>query len=119
MRGHKRTLPSDSDYFRHGYACGNIVTTEHAHNPENDWLQNALGKNLERDLERDLGQDPQQTLRGQSRENILWDIGVDTGGTFTDCVARHVDGRVARSKVLSTSALRGVVRGGGRGPFWG
>ena len=96
------------------------MTTEHAHNPENDWLKNALGKNLERDLKRDLGQDlgrdlgqdPQQTLRGQSRENILWDIGVDTGGTFTDCVARHVDGRVARSKVLSTSALRGVVRGG-------
>lgn len=45
-------------------------------------------------------------------KKILWDIGVDTGGTFTDCVARHVDGRVARSKVLSTSALRGVVRGG-------
>lgn len=88
------------------------MTTEHAHNPENDWLQNVLGKNLERDLKRDLGQDPQQTLRGQSGENILWDIGVDTGGTFTDCVARHVDGRLARSKVLSTSALRGVVRGG-------
>lgn len=42
---------------------------------------------------------------------IKWNIGVDTGGTFTDCVARHIDGRIARAKVLSTSALRGVVRG--------
>ena len=27
-------------------------------------------------------------------------------------MARHIDGRIARAKVLSTSALRGVVRGG-------
>ena len=47
-----------------------------------------------------------------SNNKIKWNIGVDTGGTFTDCVARHIDGRIARAKVLSTSALRGVVRGG-------
>ena len=47
-----------------------------------------------------------------SQNQIKWNIGVDTGGTFTDCVARHSDGRIARAKVLSTSALRGVVRGG-------
>ena len=39
----------------------------------------------------------------------LWRIWVDTGGTFTDCVAVAPDGRVARAKVLSTSALRGRV----------
>ncbi len=38
-----------------------------------------------------------------------WEIGVDTGGTFTDCIARTSDGRVARAKVLSTSALRATV----------
>ena len=47
-----------------------------------------------------------------SQNQIKWNIGVDTGGTFTDCVARHSDGRIARAKVFSTSALRGVVRGG-------
>ena len=47
-------------------------------------------------------------------KRIMWNIGVDTGGTFTDCVARHMDGQVARAKVLSTSAFRGVVRGGSK-----
>jgi 5-oxoprolinase (ATP-hydrolysing) len=40
-----------------------------------------------------------------------WEVRVDTGGTFTDCVARDPDGRVHRVKVLSSSALRGTVRG--------
>ena len=35
--------------------------------------------------------------------------GVDTGGTFTDCVALAPSGETHRTKVLSTSALRGVV----------
>jgi 5-oxoprolinase (ATP-hydrolysing) len=39
----------------------------------------------------------------------MWEIGVDTGGTFTDCVAVGADGAVRRAKVLSTSALRGAV----------
>ncbi len=49
-----------------------------------------------------------------SQNQIKWNIGVDTGGTFTDCVARHSDGRITRAKVLSTSAFRGVVRGGSK-----
>ncbi len=39
----------------------------------------------------------------------MWDIWVDVGGTFTDCVARDPEGRFHRAKVLSTSALRGSV----------
>ncbi len=36
-----------------------------------------------------------------------WRIWVDTGGTFTDCVAVAPDGTTHRAKVLSSSALRG------------
>ncbi len=39
-----------------------------------------------------------------------WRIRVDTGGTFTDCLAIAPDGAVHRAKVLSSSALRGRVR---------
>src|SRR5678816_1922475 len=38
-----------------------------------------------------------------------WQIWIDTGGTFTDCLARDPSGRLHRAKVLSTSALRGGV----------
>lgn len=38
-----------------------------------------------------------------------WQIWVDTGGTFTDYVAVSPEGVAGRAKVLSTSALRGVV----------
>lgn len=41
-----------------------------------------------------------------------WEIRVDTGGTFTDCVARDPEGETRRAKVLSTSALRGTVAEG-------
>ena len=34
---------------------------------------------------------------------------VDTGGTFTDCLAVDADGRERRVKVLSSAALRGRV----------
>lgn len=40
----------------------------------------------------------------------LWQVWVDTGGTFTDCVAVDPGGVVHRAKVLSSSALRGRVR---------
>jgi 5-oxoprolinase (ATP-hydrolysing) len=40
-----------------------------------------------------------------------WDIWVDTGGTFTDCVALDPSGRWHRAKVLSSGALRGTVLG--------
>jgi 5-oxoprolinase (ATP-hydrolysing) len=42
--------------------------------------------------------------------NAPWDIWIDTGGTFTDCLARDPTGTLHRVKVLSTSALRGAVR---------
>ncbi len=38
-----------------------------------------------------------------------WKIYIDTGGTFTDCIARAPDGSYHRCKVLSSSALRGTV----------
>ncbi len=44
-----------------------------------------------------------------------WDIWIDTGGTFTDCVARGPDGTLRRAKVLSSGALRGRVEGVGAG----
>ncbi|HEY7462485.1 MAG TPA: hydantoinase B/oxoprolinase family protein [Gemmatimonadota bacterium] len=39
----------------------------------------------------------------------FWQLWIDTGGTFTDCVARHPSGGLRRAKVLSTSALRGTM----------
>lgn len=45
--------------------------------------------------------DPQQP--------IVWDVGVDSGGTFTDCIAVSDRGDIRRAKVLSTSALRARV----------
>jgi 5-oxoprolinase (ATP-hydrolysing) len=38
-------------------------------------------------------------------------VWVDTGGTFTDCIAFAPDGSLRRAKVLSNSALRGVIVG--------
>ncbi|SOD03139.1 5-oxoprolinase (ATP-hydrolysing) [bacterium JGI 053] len=38
-----------------------------------------------------------------------WQIWIDTGGTFTDCLARDPGGRLHRAKVLSSSALRATV----------
>ncbi len=37
----------------------------------------------------------------------VWQIWVDTGGTFTDCIAKDPDGENYRIKVLSNSTLRG------------
>ena len=38
-----------------------------------------------------------------------WQISIDTGGTFTDCLARDPSGRLGSAKVLTTSALRGRI----------
>ncbi len=38
-----------------------------------------------------------------------WDIWIDTGGTFTDCLARNPSGSIQRLKVLSSSALRAHI----------
>jgi len=44
-----------------------------------------------------------------------WRIWVDTGGTFTDCLARDPEGGLHRAKVLSSSCLRlSVAPVGGR-----
>ncbi|WOK06219.1 hydantoinase B/oxoprolinase family protein [Imperialibacter roseus] len=39
--------------------------------------------------------------------NKKWKIWVDTGGTFTDCLAETPNGEIKRVKVLSSSKLRG------------
>ncbi|HEU0013084.1 MAG TPA: hydantoinase B/oxoprolinase family protein [Longimicrobium sp.] len=41
--------------------------------------------------------------------NRPWQIWIDTGGTFTDCLALDPAGGLRRAKVLSSSALRGTV----------
>lgn len=38
-----------------------------------------------------------------------WELWIDVGGTFTDCIARRPDGTLARRKVLSTGVTKGVV----------
>jgi len=38
-----------------------------------------------------------------------WNIWIDTGGTFTDCVAHDPKGGVHHIKVLSNSSLRGTI----------
>lgn len=48
---------------------------------------------------------------GADGEEPRWRIRVDTGGTFTDCLAVDAGGRVHRAKVLSSSALRGRAAG--------
>ncbi|MFG0259229.1 MAG: hydantoinase/oxoprolinase family protein, partial [Phycisphaerales bacterium JB041] len=39
-----------------------------------------------------------------------WRVCVDTGGTFTDCLATAPDGTLRRGKVLSTGAVRATIR---------
>ncbi|MGI9014292.1 MAG: hydantoinase B/oxoprolinase family protein [Phycisphaerales bacterium] len=39
----------------------------------------------------------------------VWKIAIDTGGTFTDCIAREPDGAICTCKVLSDGTLRGWV----------
>ncbi|MCH7572263.1 MAG: 5-oxoprolinase, partial [Planctomycetes bacterium] len=45
----------------------------------------------------------------------LWNIWIDTGGTFTDCLACDPSGLLHRAKVLSTGAMRGRIIEGLRG----
>lgn len=40
----------------------------------------------------------------------LWRVRVDTGGTFTDCLATAPEGTLHRGKVLSTGAVRATIR---------
>ncbi|NIO02213.1 MAG: 5-oxoprolinase [Candidatus Latescibacteria bacterium] len=43
------------------------------------------------------------------KNNSDWKTWIDTGGTFTDCVALDSSGNLHREKVLSSSALRGSI----------
>jgi len=47
-----------------------------------------------------------------SKKKEPWQIWVDTGGTFTDCIAIAPDGEHKVVKVLSSSALRGKILSG-------
>lgn len=40
-----------------------------------------------------------------------WKIAIDTGGTFTDCIAINPKGEHKRVKVLSTGRMRGTITG--------
>lgn len=42
--------------------------------------------------------------------NKDWIIAIDTGGTFTDCIAQSPQGKVSRLKILSSSVLRGKYK---------
>jgi 5-oxoprolinase (ATP-hydrolysing) len=44
----------------------------------------------------------------------VWRIWIDTGGTFTDCLAVDPQGTLQRAKVLSTSAVRGRIAAGSK-----
>jgi 5-oxoprolinase (ATP-hydrolysing) len=80
----------------------------------------------DRDGRADDGGDP----GGADPAGAGWRLAIDTGGTFTDCLAVDPRGRLRRAKVLSTAALRtriaarlgeAAVRlmpiGGGGGPL--
>ena len=41
--------------------------------------------------------------------NAKWQVWIDMGGTFTDCIAASPTGETIRVKVLSSSALRGTI----------
>jgi len=43
------------------------------------------------------------------KKDLGWQVWVDTGGTFTDCLALDPAGKLHRMKVLSSSALRGTI----------
>lgn len=38
-----------------------------------------------------------------------WQLWIDTGGTFTDCIATDPTGKIDRLKILSSSVLRGTL----------
>lgn len=40
---------------------------------------------------------------------VRWQFWIDVGGTFTDCIARRPDGRLVRTKLLSSGVMKGCV----------
>jgi len=58
----------------------------------------------------DLSSRPGEDARYNREVNPgLWQVWIDTGGTFTDCLALDPGGELHRAKVLSSSALRARV----------
>lgn len=53
-------------------------------------------------------------VQNSSSAPTPWKLYIDTGGTFTDCIAEDPDGGEHRCKVLSSSALRGSAEGGSK-----
>ncbi|MHC4305180.1 MAG: hydantoinase B/oxoprolinase family protein [Planctomycetota bacterium] len=49
-------------------------------------------------------------MQDASAQPKPWRIWIDTGGTFTDCLALDPAGQLHRAKVLSSGALRGRLR---------
>ncbi|MEX2455772.1 MAG: hydantoinase B/oxoprolinase family protein [Balneolaceae bacterium] len=45
----------------------------------------------------------------KTKSQPIWNFYIDTGGTFTDCIAVDPNGYEHRCKVLSSSALRGIA----------
>lgn len=45
-----------------------------------------------------------------SHHSDNWQIWIDTGGTFTDCLAVDPNGELHTAKVLSSGALRGIIQ---------
>lgn len=43
------------------------------------------------------------------RSSPFWQIWIDTGGTFTDCIAKNPKGETKRLKILSSSVLKGKI----------
>ncbi len=54
-------------------------------------------------------QAPRYFGRMSTHDKDFWHIWVDTGGTFTDCIAVSPSGKWQRIKVLSSSCLRGCL----------
>ena len=39
--------------------------------------------------------------------SLHYNVSIDTGGTFTDCIATDSEGKIYRKKILSNGTLRG------------
>jgi 5-oxoprolinase (ATP-hydrolysing) len=44
-----------------------------------------------------------------NQKHTTWKVWIDTGGTFTDCIALDESNELHRAKVLSSGALRGAI----------
>ena len=79
------------------------------------WLRKAAAREKDnervRRLEARLDRSPGGGAVKAKQTLAPWQIWIDTGGTFTDCLAVDPRGELHRAKVLSTSAVRGRLAG--------